>query len=119
AATSSASLAPRHPRRRREVAALPHCSVENVHTTRHVGGWDSIRVDKGPIRGGVREVLHAVVAYALGELEARLPLLGRHLATREPRRLQIPTRAEGLLERRGAGVQRRAVRPRFDGQLTR
>ena len=39
-------------------------------------GWDSIRVDEGPIRGGVREVLHAVVADALGELEARRPAAG-------------------------------------------
>ena len=31
------------------------------------GGWDPIRVDEGLTVGGVREVLHAVVADALGE----------------------------------------------------
>src|SRR5439155_19296515 len=57
--------------------------------------------------------------YALGELEAHRPLLGRHLAAREPRRLQLLARAHGLLERRAACVQRRAVRYGIDRQLAR
>ena len=39
---------------------------------------------RGPSVGGVREVLHAVVAHALGELEARLLLLGAPLPPMNP-----------------------------------
>src|SRR5258708_27920060 len=75
AAMSSASLAPRHPRRRRKTAALLHRSVENRPASVRSGRWDLIRVDEGPIWGGVWEVVHAVVAHALGRLHHPLPLL--------------------------------------------
>ena len=52
-------------------------------------------------------------------LRRRLLLLGAPLAAREPRWLQVLARADGLLERRGARVQRRAVRYRIDGELAR
>ena len=52
-------------------------------------------------------------------LRARLLLLGAPLAAREPRWLQVLARADGLLERRAARVQRRAVHHPVDGQLAR
>src|SRR5690349_5381935 len=113
----SPSPAPRDACIRGETAALLHRGVENVHTILRCGGWDSIRIDHGPIWVGVREVLHAVVADALGELESRFLLLGTPLASRESCRLQVLTRADGLLERRGVRVQRRAVRYIFDGKI--
>src|SRR4029453_13647143 len=100
-------------------AARPHRSVENAQPTRRSGGWDSTRVNEGIVSGGIRKVLHAVLAYALGELEGSVLLLGAPLVAREPRRLQIPAGAECLLERRGARVHRRAVRHRIDGQRAR
>ena len=54
-----------------------------------------------------------------GELEGPRLLRGAPLAAREPRRLQVLARAHGLLERRGARVQRRAVRYLIDGELAR
>src|SRR6476660_8598312 len=91
-------------------AALLHRRVQprntpSSRTARHSGG-----VDEGPIRGRIREVLHPVVADALGELEGRLLLLGTPLASGEPRWLQVLARADGLLERRSVRVQRRAIR---------
>src|SRR4029077_9976971 len=103
---ASASPAPRHPGRRRETAALLHRGVKQAHTTVRSGGWDSIRIDQRPIWGGVRKVRHAVVAYALGKLQGRLLLLGTPLGAHEPWRLQVLTRADGLLERRGVRIQR-------------
>src|SRR4029453_19076265 len=100
-------------------AALLHGGVEKGHTSLRVGRWDSSRVDEGLIWAGVREVLHAVVADALSEREGRLLLLGSPAVPGEPRWLQVPARSEGLLERRGARVPRRAVRHRIDGQLAR
>ncbi len=44
---------------------------------------------------------------------------GAPLVAREPRRLQVLARADGLLERRAVRVQRRAVRDPVDGQLAR
>ena len=58
------------------------------------------------IFGGVREVLHAVLADALGELEARLLLLRTRLF-HEARWLQTLARADGLLPLRGARIHRR------------
>src|SRR4029077_8783621 len=113
---ASASLAPRHPGRRRETAALLHRGVKQAHTTVRSGGWDSIRIDQRPIWGGVRKVRHAVVAYALGKLQGRLLLLGTPLGAHEPWRLQVLTRADGLLERRGVRIQRRAVYHPIDGE---
>src|SRR5262249_11849771 len=93
--------------------------VENAHTTGRIRGWDSTRVDEGVTGAGIRKVLHAVVAYALSEPESGLLLLGTPLVACEPRRLQLLARAEGLLDRRGVRVHRRAVRHRFDGQRAR
>src|SRR5262249_12988062 len=100
-------------------AALLHRGVQSAHTTVPIGGWDSIRVDERRIWVGVREVLHAVVADALGELEGRLLLLGAPLVAREPRWLQVLTHADCLRARRAVRVQRRAVRYRIDCQLAR
>ena len=58
---------------------------------------------RGSPATGIREVLHAVVADALGELERSLLLRGAPLAAREPRRLEVLARAEGLVERRAVG----------------
>src|SRR5215217_6191378 len=59
---------------------------------------------RGPFRW-VRKVLHAVVAHGLGELEARLLLLGALLSVAQSARwLQVLTCADGLLPRRGARV---------------
>src|SRR5262249_24362333 len=54
-----------------------------------------------------------------GELEGIRLLLGAPLVAREPRWLQVLTRADGLLERRAVRVQRRAVRYPIDGELAR
>src|SRR5204863_7037018 len=118
APTSSASPAQRP---RQQVATLLDRFLEtrNARGTPACGGWDLRRVDEGPVRGGVREVPDAVDAHALGELEGGLLLRGAPLVAHEPRWLQVFTRAEGLLERRAARVQRRAVRDRIDGELAR
>src|SRR4029079_2538208 len=50
----------------------------------------------------VRKVLHAVLAYALGEREALLLLLGAPLCTQSARWLQVLARVDGPLEHRGA-----------------
>src|SRR5207245_7835308 len=108
APNSSASPAPHGACIRGEIAALLHRGVDRRNAI-PCGGWVSIRVDEGPIWGGVREVLHAVVADALGELEGILLLLGGPLVSREPRWLQVLAGAAGLRERRAVRVQPRAV----------
>src|ERR1700680_1560299 len=95
---SSASLAPRHPRRRRKAVALLHRSVETRHASVRSGRWDLIRIDEWRIRSGVWEVLHAVVAHALGELEGRRLLLRAPGLAHEPCGLQVFTRGQRLLE---------------------
>src|SRR4030095_3640519 len=52
-------IAPLHPRRRREVAALPHRGVENAHTTLRCGRWDSTRIDERLVISGGREARHS------------------------------------------------------------
>ena len=81
-------------------------------SSRRVAAADGIRFvsTRGLTMDGVRKVRHAVRADALGELEGRRLLLGAPLAAHEPRWLQVLARADGLLPRRGARVQRRAVR---------
>src|SRR5579864_9712457 len=116
---SSASLAPRHPRCRREAAALLHRSVENRPASVRSGGRDLIRVDEWRIWGGVWEVLHAVVAHALGELERRLLLLRGPGHAHEPGRLEVFTRGQRLLECRAVRVHRRAVCYLIDGERAR
>src|SRR5205823_12300569 len=101
------------------IAALLHRGVETAHPPGLCGGWDAIRVDERPVWEGIREVLHPVLTDALGELEGRVLLLRAPLAAREVRWLQALTRADGLLERWAARVQRRAVRHRIDGELPR
>src|ERR1700704_2460942 len=86
APNASASPAPLDACTRGEIAAFLHRRVDRCNA---IPGWDSIRVDEGPIWGGVREVLHAVVADALGELEGRLLLLGAPLVAPEPPGLQV------------------------------
>ena len=54
--------------------------METAHPPGFRGGWDSTRVDEGPIWSGVREVIHAVFPDAPGELECRLLLIGAPLA---------------------------------------
>src|SRR5581483_401215 len=100
-------------------AALVHRGVENAHAPGQIGGRDSIRVDERSVWNWVREILHAVLADALGELEGCLLLLGTALAAHEPRWFQVLTRADGLLERRGVCVHRRPVRYLIDGELAR
>src|SRR5439155_16192834 len=107
---SFASLAPMYTGCGCVLAALPHRGVENGYATVRCGGWDPIRVNEGRIWRRIWEVLHTVVADALGELEGRRLLLGAPLVAREPRWLQVLARAEGLLEHRGVRVHRRAVR---------
>src|SRR5439155_13136915 len=82
-------------------------------------GGNAIRVYKRVSLGRVRNVPHAVIADALSERESSLLLLGTSLVAREPRRLQVLARAERVLERPRARIQRRAVRYRVDGQRTR
>src|SRR5207248_3888218 len=108
--TSCASQATRHACMSREAGALMNRGVEDVHAAASCGGWDSIRVDERRVWGGVGEVLHAVVADALGELEGRLLLLGSPVLAREPRWLQVLARAAGLRERGAARVHPRPVR---------
>ena len=68
---------------------------------RLVGGRDLVRVDEGLAVDGVREVLHAVVADALGEPEARRLLLGGPLRGQRARWLQVLAGGGGLLPHRG------------------
>src|SRR5690349_61751 len=89
----------------------------NTQTSRIAG--HSSRVDDRPIRVGVREVLHAVVAEATGELEGALLLLGAPLVAHEARWLQVLARPDGLLPRRAARVQLRAVDDAIDGEGAR
>src|SRR5919201_2301181 len=91
---SSASLAPR--RLLQDVAALAHCGIENGHAARFVRGWDLVRVDEGLAVDGVREVLHPVVADALGEPEGRRLLLGAPLPGQCARWLQVLAGGGGL-----------------------
>ena len=102
-----------------DCAAFVHRGVQSAHTARRRGGWDSIRVDEGAIWSGVREVRHAVVAYAPRELETHHRLLRCHLGACESRRLQVPAGAESLRESRESGVYRRAVCYPIDGELAR
>src|SRR5205814_9040854 len=99
--------------------ALPQRRGENRETTWRRRGGNAIRVYKRVSLGRVRKVPHAVIADALSERESSLLLLGTSLVAREPRRLQVLARAERVLERRRARIQRRAVRYRVDGQRTR
>ena len=63
----SSSASPLAPRRlSQDLAALLHRGIENGHTIGLIGGWDLVRVDERLAVDGVREVLHAVVADALG-----------------------------------------------------
>src|SRR4029450_4107237 len=82
--------------------ALAHRGVEDGHTLRRVGGWDSSRVDEGLAIDGVRKVLHAVLSDALSELEGRRQLLGALVCAKRARWLQLLTGAEGLCPHRGA-----------------
>src|SRR4051812_30182426 len=91
------SASPLPPRRLiQDVAALVHCGVENGHTTGLVAGWDLVRVDDGLAVDGVREVLHAVVANALGEPRGHRLLLGSPLCAQSARWLQGFARVDGL-----------------------
>src|SRR5262249_42289162 len=83
------------------MAALTHRGVENGHTTRLVGGWDSSGVDDGLAVDRVRKVLYAVRADAPGELEGRRQLLGAQVCAERARWLQLLTRAERLRPHRG------------------
>src|SRR4029453_18788831 len=75
-----------------EIAARVHRGVENARTIRRCGGWDSSPVDDGRAIDGVRKVLHAVLADAVGELEGGRLLHGvPHF-----RWLQVLARADGL-----------------------
>src|SRR5262249_49093766 len=75
---------------------------------RLVGGRDSSRVDDGLTVDGVRKVLDAVRADALGELEGRRQLLGAQVCAKRARRLQLLTRAERLCPHRGAHTDPKA-----------
>src|SRR4029079_4300267 len=66
---------------RQEITALVHRGVEDGHTTVRCGGGNATRVDERLTVDRVRKVLHAVLAYALGEREALLLLLGAPLCT--------------------------------------
>jgi len=52
-------------------------------------------------------------------LRAACCLLGTPLASREPRWLQVLTRADACLKRRAVRVHRRAVRYPIDGEIAR
>src|SRR4051794_18717026 len=71
------------------VAAFLPGGVESVQATGRVGRRDPVRVDQGTVRAGVREVVDAVVAHALGELQGRLLLRRAPLVAGEPGRLQL------------------------------
>src|SRR4051812_14989715 len=87
-----------HTHSRPELPAGLHRGVEEAHPFRGCGGWDPGRVDDRCVGVGVREVLHAVVADALRELERRRLLLWGPLLTREPGWLHVLARGRGLLE---------------------
>ena len=81
-----------------------------------VGGWDLGRVDEGLTVDGVGEVLHAVVAHALGEPEGGRLLLRAPLSAQRARWLQVLARVDGLLPHRGAHDRsRRRTRPSRPG----
>src|SRR6185437_16681367 len=90
--------------------------MEDAHPTGPVGRRDAIGVDQGLAVDGVRKVLYAVLANALGELEGPRLLRGAPLPAGEPRRFQGLARAEGPGERWSARVHRRAVRHGIDGE---
>src|SRR2546426_11129941 len=84
------------------MAARVHRGVEDGHAARLVGGRDSIRIDEGLTVAGVRKVLHAVLADALGELEGRRLLRGSQFGAQRARWLQGLARGNGLPPHRGA-----------------
>ena len=108
----------------------PACRQEPQRST-----WGQVHRDPLPAHtvrnatvGGIRDARTAGIrpanapirmAHVLGELEGSLLLLGVPLVAREARWLQALARAEGLIERRRARVQRRAVRYRVDRQRAR
>src|SRR5439155_25944733 len=82
--------------------SLVHRGVEDAHTARRIRGRDASRIDEGLTVDGVRKVLHAVLADALGELEGRRLLRGSQLCAQRARWLQGFARGAGLLPHRGA-----------------
>src|SRR5439155_22859580 len=85
-------------------AALLRRGVEDGHATGLVGGWDLGRVDEGVAIDGVRKILHAVLANALGEPEGRRLLLRAPLSTQRARWLQVLARVDGLPPHRGGHI---------------
>ena len=114
-------LTARHPSRAGEgVAALLHRGVEHAHAPGSRGGWDSIRVDEGRHPGSGPGSPSRRCRGCTGRTRGP-PAAARALRLWpvNPAGSRSLHALDGLLERRGARVQRRAVRHRIDRQLAR